>query len=346
MRDDRPSYRKPGPQGQQYSFDHYDLPPGRRGLIASVLGERAAARLRSPLFASAALLLTGAIFAGIIIASYPESGAEGENVPVVKADTLAYRETPADPGGMDIPNRDTTIFSAMNNEKIPEKPPVENLLTRTPPAERLDAFANRASTAPGSVPPAAATPDEIRKIVAAETGAEGPVIPEPVAPLAEAPGSAKPPVIHGAGENPETVERLRSALEQEKQAQAPAAAAPVAAPAPVVSPAPVPPAGQVTGQAESAAKVEPASGLAVTAGDYYIQLGSISAKDGAASEWGKIKKANAGELEGLSYRVQEANLGARGTFYRIQAGPMSKESASSLCDSIKARKPGACLVTR
>ncbi len=157
------------------------------------------------------------------------------------------------------------------------------------------------------------------------------MIPAPVAPVADASAAAKTPVVIQPGANPETVERLRTALEQEKQAQASAVPAPAPAP---------------SAQAESAAKVEPASGLAVTSGQYYIQLGSIGSKDAASSEWGKLKKANATELNGLSYRVQEANLGARGTFYRIQAGPMSKESASSLCDSIKVRKPGSCLVTR
>ncbi|MCB1721141.1 MAG: SPOR domain-containing protein [Alphaproteobacteria bacterium] len=39
-------------------------------------------------------------------------------------------------------------------------------------------------------------------------------------------------------------------------------------------------------------------------------------------------------------------MGERGTYYRIQAGPMSRASASDICDSIKAQKPGGCLVTQ
>ena len=48
-------------------------------------------------------------------------------------------------------------------------------------------------------------------------------------------------------------------------------------------------------------------------------------------------------LSGLKFRTQEAKL-AKGTFHRIQAGPMSKDSATSLCNEIKKKTPGGCLV--
>ncbi|MCC6597755.1 MAG: SPOR domain-containing protein [Alphaproteobacteria bacterium] len=355
MNDDRRYTRQNQQQGHdaQYGFDHYDLPAGRRNLGSMLMASVRHVKIRSPFFATAALLVTGAVFAGVIIASYPDSDDPSGNIPIVKADSGAYREAPSEPGGMDIPNRDTTIFSTMNDERLPEKAPVENLLADGPSAERLDAFARRvedSSGAPSSTPlessetPSSSSlksadsndsaPVEFKKIVAAETGEQGQsaaaaAIPDPVPPGETA--TAKPEIMHKPGESPETLEFVRSALdkgEQEAKTESTVEKADSVA------------------KAESAAKVEPASGLAATAGSYYIQLGSVSSENGAVSEWGKIKKAHASELEGLSYRVQAANLGERGTFYRIQAGPVSKESAAQLCDSIKARKPGACLVTR
>lgn len=43
--------------------------------------------------------------------------------------------------------------------------------------------------------------------------------------------------------------------------------------------------------------------------------------------------------------MQEASLD-RGTFYRIQAGPISKDSADEICREIKAITPVGCLVVK
>src|SRR5690606_31120271 len=102
--------------------------------------------------------------------------------------------------------------------------------------------------------------------------------------------------------------------------------------------------------AERVAKTEPAAGAvtaskAITPGGYYVQVGSVRSESGAAGEWKKIQ-AKYSALGGLQYRTQEANVGPKGVFYRIQAGPMSKESADSICAKMKAQTPGACLVTK
>lgn len=378
--------------GQQFGFDHYDLPPGRKNIAEKIFGENVASKIRSPFFAAAALLLTGAAFAGIIIASYPAEQSTGE-IPTVKADTFAYKQAPAESGGMDIPNRDTTIFQTMAEGQSPESPPIENLLADEQPIDKLAAFqrqveeiaaeeANAAgsSTAPSTVAALAPTAEPVVK-PEAEKAAPEKLIPEkpasdqtPVASTASAamaakkivpsaePGQdqlasaspsaneaaldipdpvppsaamkAKPAMEHKAGENPETLEYVRSVLERRDGVP----------PAPTPAPAP---AEQKTASAvaEQVSKVEPASGLAAKPGSYYIQLGSVTSESGASSEWNKFKRAYSTQLEGLSYRVQRADLD-RGTFYRIQAGPISKESAKTLCDSIKAQKPGGCLVTQ
>lgn len=380
--------------GQQFGFDHYDLPPGRKNIIEKIFGEDLASKLRSPIFAAAALLLTGAAFAGIIIASYPGEQQSGE-IPTVKADTFAYKEAPSEAGGMNIPNRDTTIFQTMaEGQNSNEAPPIENLLADEQPTEKLAAFqkqvealaaedaqpadpTNIASLAPTTnpAPPAdepKAQPQEkpaaisktaniaVKKIIPspepaqdglvsasaasaaakAAAGASASVsetaddldIPDPVPPSA---ALKKAPPQPPAGSNPETLEYVRSVLDR-RDGSAPDIAT-VKPPAEEQKTASV--------AAERVSKVEPASGMAVTAGSHYIQLGSVSSESGAASEWNKLKRDHSTELAGLSYRVQRADLD-RGTFFRIQAGPISKESAQRLCDSIKTRKPGACLVTQ
>ena len=85
------------------------------------------------------MLLTGAVFAGIIVASYPSGDAQ--TPVVVKAETLAYKEAPETPGGMEIANRDSTVFSSMRDEAMAESAPVENLLGGADEAEKLERFA-------------------------------------------------------------------------------------------------------------------------------------------------------------------------------------------------------------
>ncbi len=366
MNQDRHQRHTPyGQQQQQYSFDHYDLPSGRSGLLEKVVGESLASKMRSPFFATAALLVTGAALAGIIVASYPSQDNGTGTIPVIQADTTAYKETPEDKGGMDIPNRDTTIFSAMGENAASEAPPVENLLDSDDSSQKLSDFARGAEQVPMTPAPAemasaapAVPPVQFQKIEktpdpsapATAAGVTPLAIPAPVAPAVEGADAAeagKLPKIHKAGENPETLKFVRSVLENQEQAQAGQAENKTAqdivaqetktafvSPEKTMPSAPVP------------AKVEPSSGTPVTAGNYYIQLGSVTSEGGAQTEWGKLKVAYGAQLQGLDYRVQKADIAGKGVFYRIQAGPISKESAASLCNAIKAQKPGGCLVTR
>ena len=76
-----------------------------------------------------------------------------------------------------------------------------------------------------------------------------------------------------------------------------------------------------------------------------MQLASITDAKRAVSEWTKMQRKYP-VLVSSKFRVQEASLPG-GTFYRIQAGPMSKESATQICNALKqANKPGGCLVVK
>ncbi len=71
------------------------------------------------------------------------------------------------------------------------------------------------------------------------------------------------------------------------------------------------------------------------AGDYIVQLGSVRSETGAQDEWKKLSQKLPGVLTPLTLKVEKADLGAKGVFYRIQGGTVSKEAASSICDKIK-----------
>ncbi|MCB9964240.1 MAG: SPOR domain-containing protein [Rhodospirillales bacterium] len=106
---------------------------------------------------------------------------------------------------------------------------------------------------------------------------------------------------------------------------------------------------------ETLDKMEPAAGAATylpesappalstsKTGTHYVQLASIQDAAKATDAWKDlVKKHNI--LQGINYRTQNATIPGRGVYTRIQAGPFSKDQATSLCNKIKAAS-GTCLV--
>lgn len=279
----------------------------------------------------AALVLLGVI----VLGSYPddEQTAATESVPIVRADAGDYKTTPENPGGMEIPYRDSTVFSGGNDGGT------ENILadeTTEEPVPRSQLFAglNTEGEQPGGAPvaeaPDAAAPpatglgeveatqQALAKAAPVEAPANDAIVKEAIGVPAEEEQSEGAAQIAAA--------TIPDAIEKAPAVEAPSAAVP---------------------EAKEAAKIESAAGTTaatgVTPGGSYVQLASVKSESGAAGEFKKLQAKYSG-LSGLKFRTQEANLGAKGTFYRIQAGPMSKDSATSLCNEIKKSTPGGCLV--
>ena len=119
-----------------FNYDNYNTSGG--GFLGGLKS-----KFKNPLFATGAILLAGAAFAGILIASYPSSDEAGE-VPIVQAEATQFKETPTDPGGLDIPFQDSTVYSSLRNPDQPEVTSIENLLAEEEPVDRLEAFAAEA----------------------------------------------------------------------------------------------------------------------------------------------------------------------------------------------------------
>ena len=273
----------------------------------------------------AAVVLLGVI----VLGSYPddEQTAATESVPIVRADAGDYKTTPENPGGMEIPYRDSTVFSG-NTDGGTENILADETTEEPVPRSQLFAGLNTEGEQPGG------------------------------APVADAPDAAAPPAT-GLGEVEATQAELAKAAPveaptndalvkeaigvpaEEEQSEGTAQIAAATIPD-VVEPEPA-----VVPEAKEAAKTEPAAGstaaAGVSPGGAYVQLASVKSEAGAAGEYKKLQAKYSG-LSGLKFRTQEANLGAKGTFYRIQAGPMSKDDAARICNDIKKTTPGGCLV--
>ena len=137
--------------------------------------------------------------------------------------------------------------------------------------------------------------------------------------------SAKPQFK--AGSSPDTLEFVRSVLDQKDSKAAGATAG-------------------TLNNIATAAGTAGGTAAADLSRNAYVQLGSVRSADGGEAEWAKLQAQFSSELKTAPHRVSRVDLGEKGTFYRIQAGPFTAAQASAICDSIKAQKPGGCLIVR
>lgn len=264
---------------------------------------------RRRLITSLVVLVALGGFVGIVWHAYNQGKAGGGDavVPLLKAEDGPTKVRPDQPGGMDVPNQDKLIYDRLAPGGQIAAPQIERLL---PPAEAPVARPP-APLAPAAPAPATAAPSDLqppplgeRQVTTAPSpNAVPPQLPIPVAP--PAPPQAVPP------------------------SQAPAAQAPRP-----VAPAP-------TQQAAVAPLTT--TGAPIPSGAARIQLGAVRSADAAQKEWARLQTANRDILGGLTMNVVTADLGERGIYYRIQAGPAA--DATDLCNKLKARNVG-CIVVR
>ena len=77
-----------------------------------------------------------------------------------------------------------------------------------------------------------------------------------------------------------------------------------------------------------------------------LQLGSLRSEDAARQEWERIKRKNSDLLGSLSATPVRADLGDKGIYYRIQAGPIADPAAAErICGELKQRSIG-CILAR
>ncbi|MDV7338767.1 SPOR domain-containing protein [Terasakiella sp. A23] len=288
---------------------------------------------------------------------------DADNVPVVRAEVAPMKEKPSDPGGMDVPNRDKTVYNRVSGENT--EPKLERLLPRPekpmakpekgialPPMPESGTGAAMSKELP-PMPVVEKAPEIKEAAKPVEKVAPAPVLPAvPPAELAEkieppAPASIKddnaPRALVKRSEQPagpdkqdkdELVAKIAEALKEEpKQAEKPAEIANVTPP-----PAPKP-------TAKPAAPKAPAVKEAVKSG-YVMQLLSSKSESGVKKTWDKIKSKNGDVVNGLSSNIVKANLGEKGIYYRLRLGPVATgDEAKKICNQLKKRNVG-CFIVR
>lgn len=161
----------------------------------------------------------------------------------------------------------------------------------------------------------------------------------PVRPVSTATAEASPAALERA---PDTA---ISAVPPADDHYAAAATGPAAPQLPKVLPTAPPPASEPVVEktkGDTAHHAAPES-----AAVFRIQLLSLKTKARAAQEAGRLTSKHKPVLGSLKVVPVRADLGDRGVFYRLRAGPLdSRAEAASLCRKLSARNQGCLVVTR
>ncbi len=321
-------------------------------------------RSRSAFMVGSALL--GAIALGGALAfAYKQSGGGlgSEPPPLVQADNSPVKEVPDQPGGKEFPHKNKLIYDRLQNADEPE---AEKLVPRQEeiavpalpgadpaampaPVASTDAVPPTTQALPGaeSIPIAAVDDPSMpdggpRKVKTMVVRPDGSVetAPVPAGPEA-APAEAAAPAAADA--------QLAAAPTQPQPQEVPALPQEVAAPAPL-APAPAPeakpepkpkPAAKPAAQQTAAATPKAAAGPS----KYVVQVGSKKNQTEALASFADMQQKYPTLLASYRPIVQKADLGTKGTWYRLRIGPISdKTAANKLCSQLKSQGLPDCLV--
>jgi hypothetical protein len=292
---------------------------------------------RLPLLIVLALLVL-AMFGGVVWLAYTQGVARGRGeTPVLTAAAGPERVAPPGGGGASgtVPYQGFKIYE----QPAPSDDEVDN-------APKPPAAAEAPKPAPVAQAPAASKP--------------APVMAPAPAPAAMSAAPPKPaPTPAPAKPAPKSVASLIQQANTAPPPAKPAAAAKPVAPPPAMKQALVPPPaatgaprqlGLATTPPPAAAKPipavpAPAAAKPAFAGGYVLQIGAYKSQADAEAAWKTYKGRHAALLSGYSENIQQADLGDKGTWYRLRVGGLGdREVALALCDRLKA-DGGACILS-
>jgi len=240
------------------------------------------------------------------------------NVPIVRAELGPVKVRPANPGGLQVPDRDKLVYNRIQNPASPNgtSPSVERLLpppeTPLPKPTSLNKIVQPATpTTAIKLPVPPLKPKRINETprVADVKRAEKPVPPPP------APDAKLTPA-------PAQVAKVAPSLPTKK------ALVKKATPAPKVA--------AITSSAP------PPDGKA-----FKVQLAAARTPTAARAEWDRLRSKHLDLLGDMGLSVTKVNLGGtKGVFYRLRVGPLKGEvEARALCKTLAKRKV-SCLIVR
>ena len=94
------------------------------------------------------------------------------------------------------------------------------------------------------------------------------------------------------------------------------------------------------------AEAGPAAPKAAPGGSgYHLQLSAVRSADAVPGEWARLKRRYP-ELAGLSSSTHKIDTPDKGTFFRVEAGPLDEAAAKSTCTRLRGEGLGCIVVKR
>ncbi|NVK18227.1 MAG: SPOR domain-containing protein [Methylocystaceae bacterium] len=300
------------------------------------------------------LLVAVTVIAGLAGGAWYVVGSSDQTqdkVPVVRAEPTPMKEKPSDPGGMEIPNRDKTVYDRLSGEN--SEPKLERLLPR--PEQPLEKPAM--GTVTQSLPPLPVEEQTPQTNTESEKTAEAEVTPAvtveetkeelppvPPAAIAEEITEPAPAPIEDPNAPRALVKRSDqpAAVVKKDKDDLSAKIAEALNEKVEETPSPV----QVTKKAPPPAPIKPKPSAENPSSGYVMQLLSSKSESGVKTTWEKIKSSNSDIVKGLSANIVKADLGDKGIYYRLRLGPVATgDEAKNICSKFKKRDVG-CFIVR
>ena len=276
-------------------------------------------------------------------------------LPIIKAETAPFRVIPTDPGGEKIPGQGSTLFNVIDND---QSDPLALAGADLSPAEptTIDEGGDEATKTQGFKLPEVPEPRSeslygmIEDLKERDTQPEGVV--ETQREMQAVASQATEPMADEAREElqekladvivrAETIAKDDAMVEKVMERKENRLAQPVATPTPSHKPSPPTKSTKVSVKSEGVERVVKTEAPK----QYYIQLASLRDEADARTAYERIRDDFPNLVSGLSVVFPKVDLGSRGTFTRIQVGPLPQAQAKKRCaDYSAAARGGTCLV--
>ena len=102
--------------------------------------------------------------------------------------------------------------------------------------------------------------------------------------------------------------------------------------------------GTTATQVASAAPGGQGAAAPLAAGGMMVQISSQRTQDAAQATFRDLQARYSGVLGGYQANIQKADLGDRGTYYRVRVGPFAAADAQSVCGALK-NAGGDCVLS-
>ena len=108
---------------------------------------------------------------------------------------------------------------------------------------------------------------------------------------------------------------------------------------------PVPSLQQPAAEPQQMATAAPTAAAPADGSSYVVQLGSTKSQTDALANFADAQQKYPSLLGNYQPLVRKTDLGPKGTWYRLQVGPLAdKDAAYRLCGQLKSKGHGDCLV--